>query len=276
MKPDIHPAYNETTVTCGCGNTFTTRSTSPTGQLTVEVCSACHPFYTGKQKILDTGGRVARFEKRFGKRARPRRRRDRRQVAPPTAPVPPLRGAGRAPFVMSAAAHPVAERSPPMSSSDGDLLGDLLDEHASLERELADPAVHTDQSRARRLSRRYAQLAPLVETARALDEARGNLATARELAGEDASFAAEAGTLETAGRGAHRPAARAAAAEGPRRRQGRHPRDQGGGGRCGVGAVRRRPAAHVPALRRAPRLVDRDPRRRRRPTSAATRTSPSR
>jgi large subunit ribosomal protein L31 len=66
MKPDIHPAYNVTTVTCGCGNTFTTRSTSPTGSLTVEVCSACHPFYTGKQKILDTGGRVARFEKRFG------------------------------------------------------------------------------------------------------------------------------------------------------------------------------------------------------------------
>jgi peptide chain release factor 1 len=84
-----------------------------------------------------------------------------------------------------------------MSSSDGDMLGDLLAEHASLERELADPAVHSEQSRARRLGRRYAQLAPLVETARALDEARGNLATARELAGEDASFAAEAGTLET-------------------------------------------------------------------------------
>jgi peptide chain release factor 1 len=84
-----------------------------------------------------------------------------------------------------------------MSSSDGDMLGDLLAEHASLERELADPAVHTDQSRARRLGRRYAQLAPLVETSRALEEARGNLATARELAGEDASFAAEAGTLET-------------------------------------------------------------------------------
>ncbi|MCW2530943.1 MAG: prfA [Blastococcus sp.] len=85
-----------------------------------------------------------------------------------------------------------------MSSTDGpDLLADLLGEHASLERELADPAVHTDQSRARRLGRRYAQLAPLVETARALDEARGNLATARELAGEDASFAAEARTLAT-------------------------------------------------------------------------------
>ena len=67
MKPDIHPAYNVTTVTCGCGNTFTTRSTSPTGQLTVEVCSACHPFYTGKQKILDTRGRVARFQERYAK-----------------------------------------------------------------------------------------------------------------------------------------------------------------------------------------------------------------
>ena len=68
MKPDIHPAYDVTTVTCACGNTFTTRSTVPGGQLTAEVCSACHPFYTGKQRIMDTGGRVARFEKRFGKR----------------------------------------------------------------------------------------------------------------------------------------------------------------------------------------------------------------
>ena len=84
-----------------------------------------------------------------------------------------------------------------MSIGDGDMLGDLLAEHASLERELADPAVHSDQSRARRLGRRYAQLAPLVETSRALEEARGNLATARELADEDASFAAEARTLET-------------------------------------------------------------------------------
>ncbi len=67
MKADIHPQYNVTTVTCGCGNTFTTRSTAPNGTIHVEVCSNCHPFYTGKQKILDTGGRVARFEKRFGK-----------------------------------------------------------------------------------------------------------------------------------------------------------------------------------------------------------------
>ena len=68
MKPDIHPDYHETAVTCGCGNTFTTRSTISGGTLSVEMCSACHPFYTGKQRVLDTGGRVARFEKRFGER----------------------------------------------------------------------------------------------------------------------------------------------------------------------------------------------------------------
>ncbi len=68
MKSGIHPAYRETTVVCGCGNTIETRSTSETGRIVVEVCSQCHPFYTGKQKILDSGGRVARFEKRYGKR----------------------------------------------------------------------------------------------------------------------------------------------------------------------------------------------------------------
>ena len=67
MKTGIHPDYVETTVQCGCGNTFTTRSTKKTGNIVVEVCSQCHPFYTGKQKILDSGGRVARFEKRYGK-----------------------------------------------------------------------------------------------------------------------------------------------------------------------------------------------------------------
>ena len=70
MKTGIHPEYVVTEVTCSCGNTFVTRSTATSGSLHAEVCSACHPFYTGKQKILDTGGRVARFEKRFGKRER--------------------------------------------------------------------------------------------------------------------------------------------------------------------------------------------------------------
>jgi large subunit ribosomal protein L31 len=68
MKQGIHPEYVDTQVTCGCGNTFVTRSTKTNGQIHVEICASCHPFYTGKQKILDTGGRVARFEKRYGKR----------------------------------------------------------------------------------------------------------------------------------------------------------------------------------------------------------------
>jgi large subunit ribosomal protein L31 len=69
VKPEIHPEYNETKVVCSCGNTFTTRSTARSGTIHADVCSACHPFYTGKQKILDVGGRVQKFEKRFGKNA---------------------------------------------------------------------------------------------------------------------------------------------------------------------------------------------------------------
>jgi len=63
MKEGIHPKYQLTTVKCACGNTFTTGSTK--GSISVEICSACHPFYTGKQKLVDTGGRVDRFKKRF-------------------------------------------------------------------------------------------------------------------------------------------------------------------------------------------------------------------
>ena len=69
MKADIHPEYVLTKVTCSCGSSFETRSTAKSGQIHADVCSECHPFYTGKQKILDTGGRVAKFEKRFGKQA---------------------------------------------------------------------------------------------------------------------------------------------------------------------------------------------------------------
>jgi large subunit ribosomal protein L31 len=70
VKNGIHPNYVETTVTCSCGNTFTTHSTAANGVIHADVCSACHPFYTGKQKIMDVGGRVDKFEKRFGKRER--------------------------------------------------------------------------------------------------------------------------------------------------------------------------------------------------------------
>ena len=68
MKPEIHPAYEVTTVTCGCGSHVRDQVDPPKGgEIHTDVCSQCHPFYTGKQKILDTGGRVARFENRFGK-----------------------------------------------------------------------------------------------------------------------------------------------------------------------------------------------------------------
>jgi large subunit ribosomal protein L31 len=70
MKPEIHPEYKDTQVTCGCGEKFVTRSTVASGSIYVEVCSVCHPFYTGKQRILDTGGRVAKFEERFGNAAK--------------------------------------------------------------------------------------------------------------------------------------------------------------------------------------------------------------
>ena len=66
MKPDIHPKYNDITVTCSCGNTFATRSTYGQDALQVEVCSQCHPFFTGKQKIMDSAGQVEKFRKRFG------------------------------------------------------------------------------------------------------------------------------------------------------------------------------------------------------------------
>ncbi len=67
MQAGIHPKYDECAVKCSCGNTFTTRST--TASLSVELCNECHPFYTGKQKLVDTGGRVDRFNRRYGTRA---------------------------------------------------------------------------------------------------------------------------------------------------------------------------------------------------------------
>ena len=69
MKQGIHPEYVEAHVRCTCGNEFTTRSTKP--ELHVEICSECHPFYTGKQKLVDTGGRVERFQRRAAKRKAP-------------------------------------------------------------------------------------------------------------------------------------------------------------------------------------------------------------
>ena len=66
MKPNIHPEYKTVKVTCACGTVFETRSTMEKDQFHLEVCSACHPFYTGKQKIVDTAGRVDRFRQKYG------------------------------------------------------------------------------------------------------------------------------------------------------------------------------------------------------------------
>lgn len=64
MKPKIHPKYDKVEVTCACGNTFVTRSTQP-GTLMVDICSACHPFYTGQQKLVDSAGRIERFRRKY-------------------------------------------------------------------------------------------------------------------------------------------------------------------------------------------------------------------
>lgn len=64
MRPDIHPNYGECVVKCACGETFTTGSVKK--EMKVDICSKCHPFFTGKQKLIDTGGRVDRFKKRYG------------------------------------------------------------------------------------------------------------------------------------------------------------------------------------------------------------------
>ncbi|MGH8583243.1 MAG: 50S ribosomal protein L31 [Gammaproteobacteria bacterium] len=67
MKPKIHPAYTDLAVTCSCGNTFTTRSTLGKPALHIDVCSVCHPFYSGKQKLVDTAGRVDKFRRKYGR-----------------------------------------------------------------------------------------------------------------------------------------------------------------------------------------------------------------
>ena len=64
MKPKIHPKYSKAIITCACGTTYETMSTA--GSYTVEICSACHPFFTGKQKLIDSAGRVERFNRKYG------------------------------------------------------------------------------------------------------------------------------------------------------------------------------------------------------------------
>lgn len=66
MKPDIHPDYHEINIVCACGESFVSRSTKKGDSLRVDICNKCHPFFTGKQKLVDTGGRVDKFKRRYG------------------------------------------------------------------------------------------------------------------------------------------------------------------------------------------------------------------
>lgn len=76
MKPEIHPEYKDVKVVCSCGSTFVTRSTVNRDQISLEVCSKCHPFYTGTQKIIDTAGRVDRFRQKYGSRGKDTKKSD--------------------------------------------------------------------------------------------------------------------------------------------------------------------------------------------------------
>ena len=101
MKEGIHPDYAPARVTCACGNTFTTRSTH--GDMAIDVCAACHPFYTGTQKLIDTAGRVDRFRKRYEKKAALA---PKAKAAPSAAPKAAAEPAPEAP-----AAEPPADQS---------------------------------------------------------------------------------------------------------------------------------------------------------------------
>ena len=259
MKPDIHPTYVETQVTCTCGNTFTTRSTAPNGVIHADVCSACHPFYTGKQKILDTGGRVARFEKRYAAAAAGQEEVARLSAGRQGSSLPPALS-----FALTASVAPDRARAGRPSTGGSHVrvgAAPCGTEFAELERALSDPAVHADLAQARQVGRRYAELTPIVKALAEYDRLTDDLAAARELAADDAAFAAEATELERpAGRG-HRAADPAARPPRPQRLRRRADRDQVRRGRRGVGAVRRRPAQDVLPLRRDPRLEGRGARR---------------
>jgi large subunit ribosomal protein L31 len=113
MKPKIHPKYVESTITCACGNVVKTRSTKP--KMNVDLCSACHPFFTGKQKLVDTAGRVEKFRRKYGdvvptKAAKPVKPPE--PAKPPKAPKPPKARKPKAPKPPVEAAAPAADAKP--------------------------------------------------------------------------------------------------------------------------------------------------------------------
>jgi large subunit ribosomal protein L31 len=109
MKRDVHPAYQTCTVTCGCGNTFTTRSTKP--KIAVEICSKCHPFFTGKQKFVDTAGMVEKFQKKYASAAYAAAKAPKvKKAAKGVAATSPLKGTN---FDLALASAPGTPKAPP-------------------------------------------------------------------------------------------------------------------------------------------------------------------
>ncbi len=175
MKKDIHPKYDEATVTCGCGNKFTTRSTKK--NITVEICSACHPFFTGKMKYVDTTGRVEKFQRKYNWDKR-KKAEEPLPARPPSSFAPPdaskrksrdflllflfARGAG---FQPASPCLPV-ENSTPTSTPDRSMwpaFEKALKRHAELETLLADPAVIADRIRYTKLAKEHGSLAKMVK-----------------------------------------------------------------------------------------------------------------
>ncbi len=243
MKKDIHPEYVETQVTCTCGSTFTTRSTATVRH---------HP----RRRLLAVPP-VLHRQAEDPRHRRPRRplrgplRQEgcRQEVQTPEQPARPSAGpAPRAgPALVSFVTTHVRTGGAPMFEA----VEGLLAEHAELEARLAAPETHADARLAKRLNQRYAELSRdhrrLARVAAARRRPRGRPRAGRR--GPD--FADEAEPLARAARRGRGAAAPAAGAARPDRRQGRDPRGEVGGGRRGVRAVRRRPAAHVHPVRRA-------------------------
>ena len=210
MKKDTHPDYVETAVTCTCGASFTTRSTATSGKLHADVCSQCHPFYTGKQKILDTGGRVARFEARYAKKSAAAAGDLREQVVIARRRSPALAGGRRlvvCPATGSSGPGPGSRESAMFEAVEG-----MRAEHADLEGRLSLPETHADQRLAKQLNQRYAELTAVVTTWLEWQRLADDIEAARELGAIDPAFAEEADTLTRPARGRRRAAAPAAGA----------------------------------------------------------------
>ena len=256
MKNDIHPDYVETQVTCTCGATFTTRSTVATGHDPLRRLLAVPPLL--HRQAEDPRHRRPRRPLR-GPLRQGRRRPSRQQVVPLRAPVPAHAGAGARRFVTSTTPTGRGRHSGVRGRR-----GARRRARATSSTSSARPRPTPTRAWPSSSTSATPSSAAILAAWRELDGLADDLEAARELAGEDASFAEEADALlERAAAPAEERLRRLLVPARPGRRQGRAARDQVRRGRRGVGAVRRRPAADVHPLRRAARLAHRDPRRHR-------------